>query len=121
MGFITKGDIELDINGEKFEIDSTDIDLIERLDIYAKEAPVLMEKLKDREDVIQASREAMQYGVDSVDKFLGEGASAKIWKDQKVTIFKVASVIQHINDKILESRETTLSKFSPNRAVRRKK
>ena len=121
MGFVTKGDVELEINGVKFEIDSTDIDVIERLDIYSKETPKLMDKLKDREDVIQASREAIQFGVDSVDEFLGEGASAEIWKNQKVTIFKVASVIQYINEKILENREVTLSKFSPNRAARRKK
>lgn len=121
MGFVTKGDVRLNINGVDFELDSTEVDLIEKLDKFSKETPKFTKENSEREDVVQAVRDTIQYALDAIDSFLGEGASEEIFKNEKVSIFKATSVINHINDEIAKARENNLAKFSPNRAQRRKK
>lgn len=121
MGFVTKGDVSLTINGIDFELDSTDIELIESLDKFSKEAPKLAAENAEREDIVQAAKETTEYALKAIDSFLGEGASEEIFKGQKVSIFKATSVINYINDEMIKARENSFAKFSPNRAQRRKK
>lgn len=121
MGFITKGDVSLNINGVDFELDSTDMDLIEKIDKFSKEAPVIANENSKREDIVPAARDTIEYALGAIDSFLGEGASDKIFENEKVSIFKATSVINYINDEITKAREVSIAKFSPNRAQRRKK
>ena len=119
--FISKGDVELNINGVEFSLDSTDVGLIKTIDEFSKEAQEKADAMAKREDVVEALVEATEYVTDVIDLILGEGASKQIFKDTPISLFKATEVINYISESIGNSRISNSAKYSPNRAERRGK
>lgn len=119
--FVFKDDVQLNINGEEFSFDSTDIELIKGLEKFANESQEYADSLSKRTDYVEALKEATQYSLDAIDSFLGEGSSKKIFKDEKVSLIKAMNVINYISDETKKARSESMNKYSPNRATRRVK
>ena len=119
--FVFQDDVKLNINGIEFSLDSTDLELIKKLDKFSKEAPKFADDLGKREDYVQAMEDGINFTLKAIDTFLGEGASEEIFKDVKVSFIKAVNVANHIIQEVNSSRTDTFSKYSPNRATRRSK
>ena len=119
--FEFKDDVQLEINGEEFSFDSTDIDLVIGIEKFATESQDFATELSKRTDYVEALRESIQFSVDAIDNILGAGASNRIFKDTKVSLVKAMSVINHISEEIGKARAESMNKYSPNRAERRAK
>lgn len=116
--------LELDINGAKFEIDTTDPKLIENAEKYGKEMQEYAQKAEKRAEEVgnaKAMEEVIQICVKSIDIVLGEGATKKIFKDRKINFFDAIDVINFITAEIKQSRDNLYQKYTPNRAQRRAK
>lgn len=119
--FVFKDDVQLNIKGEEFSFDSTDLEFIQNLETFSKEAQDMQGKVKNRTDYAQALKEMIEFCCETIDKLLGEGASKKIFKDTKVSLIKAMDVINYISDETNKARIGSMGRYSPNRAARRKK
>lgn len=116
--------LELDINGVKFEIDTTDPKLIGNAEKYGIEMQEYADKSEERAKKAgnaKTMEEMIQICVDSIDMMLGEGATKKIFKDRKVNFFDCIDIINFVTAEIGKARENKLQQYSPNRAQRRAK
>lgn len=116
--FTFSDDVKLDINGVIFEFDSTDLELLERLDKFYKESQEKADAVMLREDYIEALKETIQFTVDAIDEILGEGASLKIFDGTKVTLNKATDVMRYISEEVQSSRSKRINKYAPERAKR---
>ena len=119
--FTFKDDVQLNINGVEFSFDSTDLDFIEELDKFSKEAQVLSDEMSRSEDYVEALKEAIEFCCVTIDALLGEGASKKIFKDTKVSLIKAMDVINYISEEVGKARAKSVNKYSPDRTQRRSK
>lgn len=111
--------LKLDIAGSIFEIDTTNPELVKRMQTFSIEAQKKAEELSKKEDYIKALEEAIQFCLDSVDKILGEGASQKIFANSTVNFFDCLDIINFVVSEVNEFRKDKFQQYSPNRAQRR--
>lgn len=111
--------LKLDIAGNIFEIDTTDLELIKELQTFSVEAHKKAEELSKKDDYINALAEAIQFCLDYIDKILGDGASKKIFANRKVNFLDCLDVINFIVSEVNEFRIEKFQQYSPNRAMRR--
>ena len=116
--FIVQDDVQLKIYGVDFSFDSTDMEIIQKIEDFAKESQEISDRLQDRKDYRVALGEAIQFTVDAIDSVLGEGASSEIFKGTSISINKAVGVMQHISNEISVVRKASIDKFSPKRAKR---
>lgn len=119
--FTFKDDVQLNINDVEFSFDSTDLDFIEALDKFSKEAQVLSDELLKCENYVEALQEAIEFCCVTIDALLGEGACKKIFKDTKISLIKAMDVINYISEEIGKARAKSMNKYSPDRTQRRSK
>lgn len=119
--FVTSKDTQLDINGVQFELDSTDLALLERLEKFSTKTEEIEKQMKDRTDYVQAVRETTEFVAEAIDSFLGDGACVEIFKDQPISLVKGLDVIEYITSELRTNRTLSMGKYSPNREVRRTK
>lgn len=119
--FTFSNDTVLDINGEVFEIDSTDLDLIKRIENFRANAEAEANKMTKAEkgSYVKALEDAIKFATDAIDEFLGERASERIFKDTPISLVKALNVVNYISQEISNSRMKSVNKFNPNRAQRR--
>ena len=111
--------LKLDIDGNIFEIDTTDPELVGRVHEFTVGAQEMASKLSQKEHYAEALKEAIQFCLDTIDSILGEGSSNKIFAGRKVSFFDCLDVIEYITTEINADRESRFQKYSPNRAARR--
>lgn len=114
-------DLELDIAGNKFYVDTTDPDLIEKVLDFARGAEKQAAELKDKEDYVEELRGTIEFSLNAIDSILGEGASDKIFEGRRVGLFDVLDVLSYIVSAINKGRDDKFLEYSPNRATRRAK
>lgn len=114
-------DLKLDIAGEKFKIDTTNIKLVERVSSFGKVATKLSKELEGREDYVQALKETIDFCQGSIDSILGKGATKQIFKNREVSLLDLLDVINYIMAQVKEDRDKKFQVYSPNRAQRRAK
>ena len=111
--------LELDIAGNKFELDTTDVEVVARVQKFGKEAQEIGKKLADKGDFAEALEETIQFCLDSIDSILGEGSSKEIFAGRKVGLFDCLDVIEYITTEVNESRSTKFQAYGPSRAQQR--
>lgn len=114
-------DLELDIAGSKFYVDTTDPELIERVLEFAKGAQAMAEELKGKEDYVKELKQTISFCLGAIDSILGEGSSDRIFAGRKVGMFDCLDVISYIVKSINENKDNKFLEYSPNRAQRRAK
>lgn len=114
-------DLELDIAGNKFYVDTTDPELIERVLDFAKGAESMAKELKNKDDYVKELKETIEFCLGAIDSILGEGSSDKIFEGRKVGMFDCLDVISYIVNSINENKDNKFLEYSPNRAARRAK
>lgn len=114
-------DLELDIAGKLFYVDTTDPELIERVLDFAKGAQTMAEELKGKEDYVEELKGTISFCLDAIDSILGEGSSDKIFEGRKVGLFDTLDVISYIVNSMNEGKDNKFLEYSPNRAQRRAK
>ena len=114
-------DLELDIAGNKFYVDSTNPELIEKVLDFAKGAEDKAKELKGKDDYVEELKETISFCLGAIDSILGEGSSDKIFEGRKVGMFDCLDVIYYIVNSINENKDNKFLEYSPNRAQRRAK
>lgn len=114
-------DLELDIAGNKFYLDTTEPSLIERILEFAHGAEAMGNDLKGKEDYVEGLKEAIAFCLEAIDSILGEGSSDKIFEGRKVGMFDCLDVMSYIVDSVNENKDNKFLAYSPNRAQRRAK
>lgn len=114
-------DLELDIAGNKFCLDTTDPTLIEKVLEFAKEAEAKAEELKNKDDYVEELKTTIQFCLEAIDNILGEGSSEMIFQGRKVGLFDALDVLNYIIQSVKKGREDKFKEYSPNRAARRAK
>lgn len=110
FSFNNGGKLKLDIAGEVFYVDSSDIQMIKEIDRFAKEAIGLADK--GQKEGVEALEEVINYCVEFVDTILGEGATKKIFKDRRVSLFDLLSLIEFLAERISEDRVERLKNYT---------
>ncbi len=116
--------LELDINGANFQIDTTDPELMQKIEDFSVEALSFVDKAEERAKEMGNTKawvEMIELLTKTIDVMLGEGSTKKIFKDRKVNFFDCIDIVNFINIEIGKFREGKLQKYSPNRAQRRAK
>lgn len=116
--FTVKDDVQLIIYGEEFSFDSTDVELIAKMENFAITSQAKSEELTKGKKNVEALEDVIQFALDTIDNFLGEGASERIFKNTKVTLNRAIAIIDHIVEETNKSRNINFEKFSPQRAKR---
>lgn len=111
--------LKLDIAGNIFELDTSDIEVIERVQAFSKDAQKLVQEMNKKDDYVEALKETIQFCLDSIDSILGEGSSEKIFSGRKVNLFDCLDVISFIATEVNRDRAARFQAYSPNRAQRR--
>jgi len=114
-----KNTLELDIAGNIFELDTTDVEVVERIQAFAKDAQRLAQEMRQKDDLTEALKDTIQFCLDSIDSILGEGASEKIFAGRKVGLYDCLDVMAFISNEVNEDRASRFQAYSPNRAQRR--
>lgn len=114
-------DLELDIAGNKFYLDTTNPTLIEKVLEFAKEAEAKAEELKNKDDYVEELKTTIQFCLEAIDNILGEGSSEMIFQGRKVGLFDALDVLNYIIQSVKKGREDKFKEYSPNRAARRAK
>lgn len=114
-------DLELDIAGNKFYVDTTDPGLIEKVLDFAKGAEVKAAELKGKEDYVEELKGTIEFTLDAIDSILEEGAVGKIFEGRAVGLFDALDVLSYIVGSINKGKEDKFLEYSPNRAARRSK
>ena len=111
------------INGVEFDIDFTDADVIEKIDIGCKEVNDKAEELRKKEDELSEAegiRQECKIIKEFFDYVLGEGASEEIFKGKNSLnlCLKAYEDIVEERDKQLNSYQERINKYSPDRIQR---
>lgn len=133
FNFKEKDYLTLELNGVKFEVDTTDQVFIENLKAFglklknmsSNEAygeDVNLENI-DLEKLAKFNNEAIELFVEGIDNLLGDGATKEIFGEREVNFEDIAElgffIISEINDysekKIADRRKELLEKYSPRR------
>lgn len=111
--------IELEIEDELFVLDATDGDLLENIDMFAKEAIKVADKLRECEDFRVAIKDATQFCVDAINKLLGDdNACNRIFKERKVSYYDCLDILSFIFAEVKSFSDEKENKYL-NRARRR--
>lgn len=116
--FTVQDDVQLKIYGVEFSFDSTDLEILKRIDDFATQAQTYGDTMKGRQDYITALEETIQFTIDAIDSILGKGASEKIFKEVPVSLNKALNVMDYISKEVHKAREKSMHQFSPERAKR---
>lgn len=116
--FTVEDDVQLTIYGAEFSFDSTDLELLKKLDKFHEEAVVKADEMKERKDIVVAVKETIDFTLNAIDEVLGEGASLEIFKDTKVSLNKSVGVLNHISEEVANARMKTIDRYTPDRAKR---
>jgi len=111
---------ELEIAGNKFHVDITDPDTIERVMEFSREATKKAEELKGTEDYVAELRGLISYCLGVVDNILGKGSADIIFEGQVVSLAKAMSLLQYIVEVINTEKVDYFSAYSPDRLKRKK-
>lgn len=111
------------INGVELDIDFTDADTIEKIDIGSKKVYELADELeKNKENITSAEgiRQECKIVKDFLDYVLGEGTSEKVFGEQNSLIkcLKAFEDIIEERNKQLENFKSIVNKYSPDRLER---
>ncbi len=110
--------LELDIDGNKFEVRVSDPHLQERLQSFGKEAINVANEAADKISVSERFTKAIDLCDRGIDEVLGEGASEKIFAGRTRDLLDRIDVVVHITREIDAFRAERLRQFSPERAMR---
>lgn len=113
--------LELDIAGNIFEVDTTNPELVERVLKFSSEAKKLAGEMNEKTDFTAALKETIEFCTDAIDSILGTGASKKIFEGRKVGLFDCLDIINFIVTEVKDHRQSKFQSYSPNRAQRRAK
>lgn len=116
--FTVQNDVQLQLYGVEFSFDSTDLDILKKIDDFAIKAQTYGDTMVERTDYITALEETIQFTLDAIDSVLGEGASKKIFKDTPVSLNKALNIMSHISQEVHKAREKSMAQFSPERTQR---
>ena len=111
------------INGVELNVDFTDAELIEKIDVGSKKVYELADQLeKDKENMTPAEgiRQECKIVKDFLDYVLGEGTSEKLFGEQN-SLMKCLKAFEDIieeRNKQLENFKTIVNKYSPDRLER---
>lgn len=111
--------LKLDIAGNIFELDTTDVELIRRIQEFSREAQQIAQAMTEKDDYAEALEDTIRFCLDTIDNILGEGSSEKIFTGRKVGLLDCLDVIQFITAEVNEDRASRFQVYSPNRAQRR--
>ena len=111
------------INGIEFDIDFTDADLIEKIDIKSKEVYKEAEELeKKKKDISPAEgiRQECKIVKDFLDYVFGDGTSEKLFgnKNSLMECLKVYEDIIKERDRQLNNFKEVVDRYSPDRLKR---
>ncbi len=111
------------INGVEFDIDFTDADLIEKIDIKSKEVEEKAKELeKNKENITPAEgiRQECKIVKEFLDYVLGDGTSKKIFgeKDSLRDCLQAFEDIINERNRQLENFKEVVNKYSPDRLKR---
>lgn len=109
FNFNDKNKLKLDIAGEVFYVDTTDIEMIKEIDKFAHEAAKIANK--GEKEGVEALEEVISYCVKFVDTILGDGATKKIFKDRKISLFDLLDLIEFLTNRISEDRADKLKNY----------
>ncbi|NBI08060.1 DUF6673 family protein [Senegalia massiliensis] len=116
---LKNSDLELDIAGHVFTLNTGDPELLEKVSNFSEEAQKKAEDIGENKDYIKALKETIQFCLDTIDKILGESASKKIFEGKKVNLFDALNIINSINIEVKADMDNKFKAYSPNRAQRR--
>lgn len=116
--FTVENDVQLKIYGVEFSFDSTDLNILKKIDDFATQAQEYGDTMINRTDYIKALEETIQFTLDAIDSILGDKASEMIFKDTPVSLNKAINVMDHVAKEVHKAREKSMSKFSPERTQR---
>lgn len=111
--------LELEIEDELFVLDVADGDLLENIDMFAKEAIKVADKLRECEDFRVAIKDATQFCVDAINTLLGDdNACNRIFKERKVSYYDCLDILSFIFAEVKSFSDEKENKYL-NRARRR--
>jgi hypothetical protein len=111
--------IELEIEDELFVLDVADGDLLENIDMFAKEAIKVADELRECEDFRVAIKDATQFCVDAINTLLGDdNACNRIFKERKVSYYDCLDILSFIFAEVKSFSDEKENKYL-NRARRR--
>lgn len=116
---LQNSDLELDIAGNIFTLNTGDPELLQRVEDFSVAAHKKAEEIGKNKNYIEALKETIQFCVDTIDKLLGEGASEKIFEGQKVDLFTALNVINSVTLEVKADMDNKFKAYSPNRTQRR--
>ncbi len=109
------------INDKKFDVDFTDADLIERIEIGSKKVFDETERIKNEDfSVAEGIRQECKIIKDFLDYVFGEGTSKELFenKDSLNLCLKAFEDIINEKEKQVKSINDFVSKYSPDRVQR---
>lgn len=110
------------INGISFDLDFTDADFLEKIEIGSKEVYDKGEELKKKKDlsIAEGIRQECKILKDFLDYVLGEGTSEKLFgnKNSLDKCLKAFEDIVEARDKQYNEFQAKISKYSPERLKR---
>ncbi len=109
------------INGKQFDIDFTDADLIEKIEIGSKEVYEKTKELKGKEyQLAEGIRQECKIIKEFLDYVFGEGVSQELFgnKDSLHLCLKAFEDIINEKEKQVKSINDLVSKYSPDRVQR---
>lgn len=109
------------INDVKFDVDFTDADLIEKIEIGSKKVYDETERIKNEQfQVAEGIRQECKIIKDFLDYVFGEGTSQQLFgnKDSLHLCLKAFEDIINEKEKQVKSINELVSKYSPNRVQR---
>lgn len=110
---------ELDIAGNKFYVDTTNPELLKRIERFGREAQA--QDFVDPEDshIVQVER-SMEFMQGAIDDMLGEGATEQIFEGREPSFFDMLDVAEYIRDMTLNNQQKQFERYSPERVKREK-
>ena len=109
------------INDKKFDVDFTDADLIEKIEIGSKKVFDETERIKNEKfDVAEGIRQECKIIKDFLDYVFGEGTSIELFgnKDSLSLCLKAFEDIINEKEKQVKSINDFVSRYSPDRVQR---
>lgn len=118
--------LELEINGEHYEVDVFDPEFVAKYEPLQKETEALLETLPEREKEKghETITELMELQVKIIETFIGEGEVKKVFGDRPIKFLDLVDLLAYLNNARSEfeaEKMETATAYSPNRSTRRKK
>lgn len=103
--------VKLKIAGHVFEVDMGKRALHEELATFSQRALEYSKALKTSKDAKKTLEEATQFILMSIDKILGQGASAKIFQDRTADLADATDVVNFILQSLNQAREKRMQRY----------